>query len=116
MEQYEQVGYEVGAAMAAKTASKQAGGRLGEAPHQSEIERGLRKLLDTAEELDATVEKLVGRIEKVTRTPHPVGGPAGDGKLNACPATILGRDLDGLNDRIRSSMNILQSTIQRIEL
>lgn len=89
--------------------------KIAEPATQSEVERELRKLLDTAEELDAVVGKLVGRIEKATRT-EPAMPTAGEPAVAACPGTMLGRDLDGLNRRIRGSMAILLSTIQRIEL
>lgn len=91
--------------------------QAGQESQQSEVERELRKLLETAEELDNTASKLIACIEKVTRPEPPVGAStAADNRLAACPGTTLGRDLDGLNNRFRATMTALQSTIQRIEL
>lgn len=82
---------------------------------QSEVEREWVKLLDTADAFDSTVGKLIGRIEKVTR-PEPPIGPDAKGELNPVCGTVLGRNLNELNNRLRHSMMALQSTIQRIEL
>lgn len=84
-------------------------------PPQSEVEREWVKLLDTADALDSTVGKLVGRIEKITR-PEPPIGPETKGELPPVCGTIMGRNLNDLNSRLRHSMMALQSTIQRIEL
>lgn len=100
-----------------QVAGQAACGYVGEsAVHQSEVERELRKLLETAEELDNTASKLIGCIEKVTRPEPPASASTADGRLAACPGTTLGRDLDGLNNRFRATMTVLQSTIHRIEL
>ena len=91
-------------------------GTVDQAIQQPEIARQLQKLLETAEMLDAVAAKLVARIERITR-PEPKGGAkAVEGAIVVCPATILGRDLDSINTRIRATMMSLQSTIQRIEL
>ena len=89
--------------------------RCKEPIQQSEVEREWVKLLDTADALDSTVGKLIGRIEKVTRPEPPVGSET-KGELNPVCGTILGRNLNDLNSRLRHSMMTLQSTIQRIEL
>ena len=91
-------------------------GGLGDPVQQSEVQRQMTKLLDTAEALDATAAKLVARIERIVRPEPKSGEQATEGALVACPSTILGRDLDSLNNRIRATMVSLQSTIQRIEL
>jgi hypothetical protein len=83
---------------------------------QGEIEREIHRLLVTAETLESLVDKAVKTVEKVTRgEPETLSG--GKGAVESpIPATMLGRDLDSINGRLQSSMNILQSTIQRIEL
>ena len=81
----------------------------------TEVERELSKLRETAEILDITVGKLCGRIESVVRS-EPPSADATKGDLNAAASTILGRNLASLNGQLRSSMAILESTIQRIEL
>lgn len=102
---------------AVKMMAGQIGGRLGDSVQQSEVQRQMTKLLDTAEALDATASKLIACVDKVTRPEPPMPtGPVNDQKLAACPSTILGRDLDSINNRIRNTMASLQSTIQRIEL
>lgn len=88
----------------------------GQISQQSEIEREMGKLKSTAEALDMVIGKLLGCIEKVTRTEPP--SPTGELKGGLAPvaSTILGRNLDSLNAQIRQSVGVLQSTIQRIEL
>jgi hypothetical protein len=90
-------------------------GTMAEPVPQSEVEREWAKLLDTADALDSTVGQIIGRIEKVTR-PEPISGGEAKGELNPVCGTILGRNLNELNSRLRHSMTSLQSTIQRIEL
>jgi len=88
----------------------------GQIQQQSEIERETDKLRSTAEALEMVVGKLLGSIEKVTRTEPQ--SPSGELKGGLAPvaATILGRNMDSINGQLRQSINILQSTIQRIEL
>lgn len=83
---------------------------------QSEVQRQTTKLLETAEQLDATASALISRIEGVTRSEPEIGKGSPEVPLAACPATSLGRSLDSINNRIRATMASLQSTIQRIEL
>ena len=82
---------------------------------QSEVERLLSKLRTTAEDIDDIVSRLVGSVEKVTRAEPPaVAAPVGS--TNPVASTILGRNLDDLNNKLRNSFLLLQSTAQRIEL
>lgn len=81
---------------------------------QSEVERLLSKLRTTAEDIDDITSRLVGSIEKVTRPEPPPAVTAGN--VNPVASTILGRNLDDLNNKLRNSFLTLQSTAQRIEL
>ena len=98
--------------------AKQAQNACGEKEEarQSEIEREVHRLLLTAEKLEGLVNKTVKTVEKVTRGEMKDVAVSGTAAVTPVPATVLGRDLDSINGRLQSSMSILQSTIQRIEL
>jgi len=83
---------------------------------QTEVEREMHKLLVTAEALESLVDKAVKAVEKVTRAEPKTAEGVGAAVVSVVPSTMLCRDLDSINGRLQSSMNILQSTIQRIEL
>jgi hypothetical protein len=91
-------------------------GAIGQDVRQSEIDREVFGLRRAAENLDAMVAKVIGKVEKVTRDQQPTSATDDKAACPPTPQTALGRELNELNSRIDRALWSLGSVVQRIEL